>query len=216
MMALFLVLWLSSQDQKIKEAIQRSFRNPPRPLSTGTSGIIPSNESTPPSGKGAAELNLLRKMAQDLTRSLPGTPDSPDEETFRMELLPDGVRVNIFDRTRRPVFARDSAEFTKYGEWVVTTLAWNLARLAGSFQVELEGHTEAGHPPQSEVYGNWELSSDRANSARRKLLEHGVPAAQIRQVTGYADVSPMPDLDPKDDANRRVTVMLKIKPTGQP
>ena len=215
MMALFLVLWLSSQDQKIKEAIQRSFRNPPHPLYTGTSGVIPTNDESTPSAKSAVELNLLRKVAQDLTHSLPGNLDDPGEDTFKMELLPDGVRVNIFDRSRRPVFDPDSAEFTQYGEWVVTTLAWSLARLSGSFQVEVEGHTEAGHPPRNELYGNWELSTDRANSARRKLLEHGVPPGQIRQVTGYADEAPMRDLDPTDEVNRRVTVLLKIKPSAK-
>jgi chemotaxis protein MotB len=216
MMALFLVLWLSSQDQKIKEAIQRSFNTPPRPLSTGASGILPTKEKEDASSKGAAELNLLRRLAQDLTHPNPGSPDTPDDETFKMELLPDGMRVNMFDRSRRPIFARDTAELTKYGEFVVSTLAWNLARLKGSFQVEVEGHTEAGHPPKSEEYSNWELSVDRANTARRKLLEHGVPPGQIRQVSGHADVAPMRDLDPTDEANRRVTVMLKIKPNRQP
>ncbi len=212
MMALFLVLWLSSQDQKIKEAIQRSFRNPPHPLANGNSGILASDEKNLPNAKGAVELNLLRRVAQDLTHASPSGPDTPDSEIFKMELLADGVRVNIFDRSRRPVFAPDTAEFTKYGEWVLTTLAWNLARLSGSFQVEVEGHTEAGHVARNEDYGNWELSTDRANSARRKLLEHGMPAFQIRQVAGFADVAPMADLDPRDEANRRVTVLLKINP----
>ena len=215
MMALFLVLWLSSQDQKIKEAIQRSFRNPPRPLANGNSGILAVDEKNLPTAKGAVELNLLRRVAQDLTHALPGSPDTPDNEIFKMELLADGVRVNIFDRSRRPVFAPDTAEFTKYGEWVLSTLAWNLARLSGSFQVEVEGHTETGHAARNEDYGNWELSADRANSARRKLLEHGVPSFQIRQVAGFADVAPMADMDPKNEANRRVTVFLKVNPPGQ-
>src|SRR6266487_6639939 len=77
--------------------------------------------------------------------------------------------------------------------------------------VELEGHTESGHPPVRADYGDWEISSDRASAARRKLLEHGVAAGQIRRVAGYGDTVPMPEAKPEDESNRRITVMLKLR-----
>lgn len=220
MMALFLVLWLASQDQKIKEAIQRSFRNPLQPLTLEGGGILPNKDPQPVfrdsqnfNPSAVVELSVLRRIFQDLNKDLPTNPDAPEENSMKLELIPDGVRVNIFDRSKRPIFDAESAEFTRYGEWVITSLAWSIGRYARAFQVELEGHTEAGHPPRNDTYTKWELSSDRANSARRKLLEHGIPEAQIRKVAGFGDVNPMKDTDPRDEANRRVTVILKVKPT---
>ena len=60
-------------------------------------------------------------------------------------------------------------------------------------------------------YGDWELSADRANAVRRKLLEHGVTGSQVRKVAGYGATVPMPNVDMADEMNRRVTVLLNIK-----
>ena len=59
--------------------------------------------------------------------------------------------------------------------------------------------------------GTWELSTERANAARRKVIEGGVNNAQICKVSGFADTVPMPDTLPADESNRRVTVLVKIK-----
>ena len=77
--------------------------------------------------------------------------------------------------------------------------------------MELEGHTESGHAAPRPEYGDWEISSDRAGAARRKLIEHGVAAGQIRKVAGYGDTVPMTQTSPEDEINRRITVMLKVR-----
>src|SRR5271155_2656333 len=78
MMALFMVLWLTSQDAKIKEAVQRAFRNPFSSVTKESTGIIPSKDKaqmvTASSGNfdsaSAVELSMLRRVNQDLVRSL--------------------------------------------------------------------------------------------------------------------------------------------------
>jgi chemotaxis protein MotB len=223
MMALFLVLWLTSQDSKIKEAVERSFKNPFASLTKESTGIIPNKESQAIKASqgnfdssSAVELNMLRRIAQDLMKNLASNPDQPDETPAQLEILPDGLRISIFDRARRPVFEPDSAQFTPYGNWVFSTLAWEVARYTNSFQVELEGHTEKGHEVRKPDYGNWEISADRANSARRKLLDHGVTERQIRKVAGFADTQPMPDRPALDESNRRVAILLKIQNEKKP
>jgi chemotaxis protein MotB len=218
MMALFLVLWLASQDVKIKEAVARSFKNPFASLTKESTGIIPNKDTQAMRSKegnfdsaSAVDLNMLRKLAEDLIKSLTSNPDEPDETPAQLEITPDGMRISVFDRAKRPIFEPDSAQFTPYGNWVFSTLAWQVARYTNAFQVELEGHTEKGHQPLKVDYGNWEISADRANSARRKLLDNGVGEKQIRKVAGYADTQPMPDRLPADESNRRVAVLLKIK-----
>ena len=218
MMALFLVLWLSSQDQKIKQAVERAFRNPFASVTKDSTGIIPSKDaqavkSTSGNFDSASviELNMLRKLAQDLVRTLQSNPENPDD-ALKVEMLPDGMRISIFDRNRKPVFEPESALFTPYGSWVLTTLAWEISRFHDAFNVEIEGHTESGHTPKRPEYGDWELSADRANAARRKLQEHDVEEAQIRRVAAYGATMPIAELKPEDESNRRVTVLLKIKP----
>ncbi len=216
MMALFLVLWLTAQDEKIKEAVERAFKNPFASITKENVGIIPNKENQAVRDKSgnfdsssAVELQMLRRLNEDLIKSLKPEDEDPKTKPVELDLSPDGLRISIFDRSRRPIFEPQSVKFTQYGEWVFTTLAWEVSRYKG-FTVELEGHTEAGHPPLREDYDNWELSADRANSSRRKLIDHGVAAEQVRKVAGYSDTMPMAGLAPSDEANRRVTVMLKI------
>lgn len=221
MMALFLVLWLTAQDEKIKEAVERSFRNPFASVTKESTGIIPSQEKSqqavkstkgPSSSASMVELNMLRRINQDLVKSLQGAPEEDGmQKSVELELTPEGLRISVFDRARRPVFTADSAAFTDYGKWVFSTLAWDISRYT-SFQIELEGHTEAGHQFKRDNYDSWELTADRANAARRLLLQHGVHGAQIRKVAGYSDIMPMPGKEPADESNRRVTVMLKVRP----
>ena len=218
MMALFLVLWLTSQDEKIKEAVQRSFRNPFISLTKESTGIVPNKDAQAMKAQSgnfdsssAVELNMLRRMAEDLIKTLQSNPETPEESPVKVEMTPDGMRISVFDRNRKPIFQPDSADFTNYGGWVFSTLAWEIARFTNSFKVELEGHTELGHQPRSKLYGSWELSADRANSARRKLVQFDVTPTQIRKVAGFADTMPLSDAPPQDESNRRVAVLLRIK-----
>ncbi len=217
MMALFMVLWLTSQDQRIKDAVQRAFRNPFSSVTKESVGIIPSKEmqavkSTTGNfdSASAVELSMLRRINQDLLKSLQTDPDAKDEGSVKLDLTPEGLCINVFDRGHKPIFEPQSTKFTPYGDWVFSTLAWEISRYT-SFSIELEGHTESGHPPVREDYGDWEISSDRANAVRRKLIEHGVPTQQIKKVAGYGDTIPMPNQDPGDDINRRVTVLLNVR-----
>jgi chemotaxis protein MotB len=218
MMALFLVLWLTAQDQKLKEAVERAFRHPFMSLTKESAGIVPNpqkNVGRGSSGKhddgtaSAGEISMLRRLQADLAKSLK-EPEA-QEETVQFQLTPEGLRINIFDRGRRPSFEPDTAKLTEYGAWVLSTLAWEIARYPG-FAVDLEGHTERGRQPVSPQYGTWELSADRANAGRRKLLEHGVRTTQVRKVAGFADTVPMPDHKPEDPTNRRLSLLLRVNP----
>jgi chemotaxis protein MotB len=223
MMALFLVLWLTAQDERIKEAVERAFRHPfssPLPVNVG---IISPNglETQNVEKKGGnadssavVELAFLRTLAQELLRLLPMEQD-PNERTVELETTSDGIRLSIFDRSRKPVFQPQSTEFTPYGDWVLSTLAWPISTYT-NLAIEVEGHTERDHLETRAHYGNWELSADRANAARRKLIEHGVGDTHINKVAGFADTLPLPNHSPEDEVNRRVTVVLKLRSDQPP
>lgn len=217
MMALFLVLWLTAQDTKIKEAVARAFRNPFSAVTKESTGIIP-NQGKDASATykqqgnfqsvSAVEMETMRRISDDLSRILKQQDEL--EQSIQIDVTGDGLRINVFDRSHKPVFEADSDVFTKYGAWVFSTLAWEIARYR-SFKVELEGHTEANSETGREAHSKWELSAERANSARRKLVQDGVQPAQVYKVSGFADTVPMPTLPPTAEANRRVTVLLKLK-----
>ena len=215
MMALFLLLWLTAQDKKIKEAVERAFRNPFSAVNKESTGIIPSKDTSAQNkSKGnfdsvtAIEMQMLRKVTEDIAKMLAQSQEL--EQSVQMELTPDGVRINVFDHSEKPVFEPGTDKFTPYGDWVFSTLAWEIARYQ-TFRIELEGHTESQPDAGPEAVNKWDLSTERANAARRKLVASGVLSAQVFKVSGFADTQPMPGLSPTNDSNRRVTVMLKVE-----
>lgn len=220
MMALFLVLWLTAQDTKIKEAIERSFKNPFASLTKESVGIIPNKEAQAImkehgayDSPSAVQMELLRRVTDDLAKLLQN--EQEDKPPVRIDMTSEGLRINVFDRARRPVFEPNSIEFTPYGSWVFSTMAWVIARYR-TFIIELEGHTETGSAFLRPEYTGWELSADRANATRRKLMQHGIGAEQIYKIAGLGDTQPMDGTAATDEVNRRVTVMLRIPASGRP
>ncbi|HWD93782.1 MAG TPA: flagellar motor protein MotB [Verrucomicrobiae bacterium] len=215
MMALFLCLWLTAQDTKIKDAVERAFRNPFSSVTKESTGIIPNKEASATykqAGKfdsvSAVEMETMRHVSDDLTRLLQKQDEV--ESSVQIDLTSDGLRINIFDRSNRPIFETGNDTFTPYGAWVFSTLAWEISRYK-TFKIELEGHTESNVETGHEAHGKWELSTERANAARRKVVQSGVDDLQICKVSGFADTAPMPAFPPEAEINRRVTVLLKLK-----
>jgi chemotaxis protein MotB len=221
MMALFIVLWLTSQDQRIKDAVARAFAHPFASLTKDSVGLIPStNTLAIKSSEGnfdsasAVELAMLRRINEDFLKALQTDFTEKDDDSVKLEMTPDGITINVFDRSHKPIFEPQSTRFTPYGQWVFSTLAWEIAR-STNFSVELEGHTESGNVPVSNEYGDWEISADRATAVRRRLLESGVLPRQVIKVAGFGDTVPMPEHDSSDEINRRVTVLLNLRPGGK-
>jgi len=76
-------------------------------------------------------------------------------------------------------------------------------------KLSIEGHTDSQPYAPSPAYGNWELSTDRANAARRVMQSHGIRAAQVTQVRGFADQRLRNPNDPLDPSNRRISVIVQ-------
>jgi chemotaxis protein MotB len=214
MMALFLCLWLTSQDQKIKDAVERAFRNPFSSVTKESVGIIASQDMSASyhqqghfQSMSAVEMETMRHLSDDLSRLL---KQDEDVTSVKIDLTPEGLNINIFDRSNKPIFTPDTAKFTDYGAWVFSTLAWEISRYT-TFRIELEGHTESKTEGGSDEHDSWDLSTDRANASRRVLEQNGVLNKQISKVSGFADTIPMTGYSPTDEINRRVTVLLKLQ-----
>ena len=216
MMALFLCLWLTAQDtRKSRTPSNAAFRNPFSSVTKESTGIIPNKDATSSykqagnfQSVSAVEMETMRHVSDDLTKLLQKQNDG--ENSVQIDLTPDGLRINIFDRSHKPIFETGNTKFTQYGDWVFSTLAWEISRYK-TFRIELEGHTESSSQEDSAMLGKWELSTERANAARSKVVQSGVDEVQICKVSGFADTSPMPNTPPDSEINRRVTVLLKLR-----
>ncbi|HEY1790740.1 MAG TPA: flagellar motor protein MotB [Verrucomicrobiae bacterium] len=214
MMALFLCLWLTSQDQKIKDAVERAFRNPFSSVTKESVGIIPSQDANATfqqqghfQSVSAVEMETMRHLSDDLSRLL---KQDENVTSVKIDLTPEGLNINIFDRSQKPIFNPGTPTFTDYGSWIFSTLAWEIARYT-TFRIELEGHTESKKERGSGARDGWDLSTERANAARRILLQNGVLEKQFSKISGFSDRVPMDGYLPTDEINRRVTVLLKLK-----
>lgn len=215
MMALFMVLWISSQDQKILIATSQYFQNPFRAAMTATSGVLPFNTSQPNQYEGSdkeakrkqIEMTFLNTVASEFYRLLNLDKDIT-RKPLDIEVTTDGLRITLFDRARQPLFVGDTAELTEWGTFVMQNLSWTIDR--HQFRVTIDGHTRSNLNLERPEYTPWELSADRANSARRALVHYAVEPALIERVTGFADTRPIPGEPPESDSNHRVTLSLSL------
>ena len=95
------------------------------------------------------------------------------------------------------------------GKDLLGTLAVEIGKLPN--KVTMEGHTDSKPFNGRADYSNWELSSDRANAARRWMHDHGMQDDQVTQVRGFADQSPREATKPEDPSNRRVTLIIQYQ-----
>lgn len=220
MMALFMVLWISSQDQKILIATSQYFQNPFNSPLNANSGVMPFNSNKTSQSSGQEEgtekeaernkqiqLTFLNSVAADFYRLL-HLDETLDQKPIDVQVTTDGLRVTLFDRSSRALFDGDSAKFTEWGTFVLQCLAWTIDR--HHFRVTIDGHTRAALDLKRVDYSPWELSADRANAARRALVHYAVEDGQIERVTGYAGTRPFPDEAPDSEANQRITLNLTL------
>jgi len=226
MMALFMVLWISAQDKKILIATSKYFQNPFSSPMEDHSGIMPFNKENQqqqssegkknddsagkekPSDKDKQiQLSFLNSVAADFYRLL-HLDENLDQKPIDVQVTSDGLRLTLFDRAKHPLFEGDSTELTEWGKFVLQSIAWTIDR--HQFRVTIDGHTKSGLELNKEGYTAWELSSDRANAARRLLVYYAVDASLIERVTGYADTKPLPQEPPTSDANQRITLSLTL------
>ncbi len=220
MMALFMVLWICAQDKKILLATSRYFQSPFNSPMDATSGILPFDSNKPPSnsdssggendGSGQSssaevDLQFLNSLAKDFYRLI-NLDENLSDRPIDIQVTSDGLRIILYDRSKRPLFKDGTAEFTEWGSFMMQSLAWMIDR--HKMMVVIEGHTRKNAPLLKLDYGPWELSADRANAARRSLTHYAIEEKLIERITGYADTRPMPKTPPEDEGNQRVTISL--------
>jgi chemotaxis protein MotB len=154
------------------------------------------------------ERALFERAAAELRWLVREDPDLADlARQLVVEQVPEGLRIQILDAERQPMFASGRAVLLDRARLLVQKVAQVAARLPHGLSVS--GHTDAApFRGGNGERGNWELSADRANAVRRMLLEGGVAEARLQSVAGHADRTPLLPAEPFAAANRRVSVTL--------
>jgi chemotaxis protein MotB len=106
-------------------------------------------------------------------------------------------------------FELGSAHPTGALKELLQVLAQEVGKLPN--KVSIEGHTDSKPYSQSKTYDNWDLSTDRANEARRLMQEEGVRPDQISQVRGFADQRLRLAQQPEDPSNRRISLIIQYQ-----
>ena len=217
LMALFMVLWISGQNIEIRKATSKFFQDPYNAFPERSSGMMTAqvagarNDESHTDPTAPANMGFLQAIAKEMYR-LVNVEEKDAEKSIDIQITSDGLRINLFNRAGKPIFARNSTDLTPWGRFIVQNLAWLVDRY--QFKVFIDGHTPAGRDPIRKDYGSWEISADRANSARRALELYAVEPRLIERVTGYGDTVPLPELAPESDANDRLTISLSARQTS--
>jgi chemotaxis protein MotB len=221
MMALFIVLWIVGQNDAVKAGVAQYFKNPTvlpgsktTSLAPGGAGILPeaAREATSEANEqnGSDEDKALRAAAakiKELTEKGGGFEDL--REQIRIEITAEGLRIELTERDGLPFFELGGAVLIHPLKPLLEKLHAILASLPNALAIE--GHTDSRRYSQKRNYSNWELSVDRANSARRVLEAAGLPAERMDRVVGHADRLLLVPDNPLHASNRRITLLVRRK-----
>jgi len=218
MMAFFLVMWLVSQSDIVKENVGGYFRDPVGFSKTAQAGILKTDGGTKP--VVGSDMALLRRKLEEAVRaSLTRTGDKIREAVdhdqslellkgqVEIEMTDEGLRISLIESSETHFFKRGSDQLEPQAEKLVRVIGRQLSQLPN--HIIIEGHTDAVRYADSASYTNWELSVDRANSARRIMLAGGLKQNQISEVRGFADRQLRVKLEPTNPRNRRVTITVQ-------
>lgn len=203
MMAFFMVLWLLSSSEQVQKAVGGYFSDPEG------SGKQMGTESA---GAGGDSVSVstkdMEKLKEKLERTMKEMPQFQKvKNQVKMIVTGEGLRIELLESDVGTFFKSGSPVPTERAMAVLGKLAQEIGNLPN--KIFIEGHTDA--QPFSGEYSNWELSTDRANTARRIVQAYGVRPDQVAQIRGFADQSLRAAKTPEDPSNRRVSVIIQYQ-----
>jgi chemotaxis protein MotB len=128
-------------------------------------------------------------------------------KNIEMTVTAEGLRIELLESEKGTFFDSGSSALNKSGQEMLVLLAEELGKVPN--HISIEGHTDAKPFAEKANYSNWELSSDRANAARRLMQQSGIRADQVSQVRGFADQRLRNPKDPLEASNRRISIIVE-------
>ena len=202
MMALFIVLWLMNASKQVQEAVGGYFKDP-----RGTAKVVGTNKN----GAGdyvALKKEDMQKLKEELLQSIHHLdPLNKLKDQIEITITQEGLRIELMESAKGTFFELGSTQPTPALKELLQVLAQELGKLPN--KISIEGHTDAKPFSGTRAYDNWDLSSERANEARRMMQAEGVRQDQISQVRGFADQRLRLPQQPEDPSNRRISLIVQ-------
>jgi chemotaxis protein MotB len=152
------------------------------------------------------EEERFKKAETELRQAIQDSPDLKElSENLLIEQTPEGMRIQIIDKSKKEMFPLGSAEMYDYTQKLLEQVGKVMMKLPN--QIEITGHTDA-RPYKNKNNSNWELSSKRANASRRVLDNTGIEPKRIEVVSGKADKDLLVPDEPESPMNRRISLTL--------
>jgi chemotaxis protein MotB len=221
MMAFFLVMWIMGLDTGTKNMVQGYFSNPVGFQRAYSGGMNPTSQGDSPQNLGLRRAVLMsrqwqkerfesaaRRIEERIDAEVDGRPGLNLQAAVEVVVTEEGLRIELMEAAEQGVFfSRSSARPEPILGRLLEIIGPELSLLPNL--VVLEGHTDAvPFRAGRRDYGNWELSVDRANAARRILEGAGLSTERVVEVRGYADRNPRVYADPSHASNRRITILM--------
>lgn len=204
MMALFIVLWLLNSSERIRKAISAYFQDP-----SGT-GQHSGSATTGTGETVSVNKDNMDSLKDQLEQALKKSPEFEKLKDYvQMSVTGEGLRVELLESEKGLFFESASPAPTGAGRELLRRLAEQLRALPNDLLIE--GHTDSRPFGGRADYSNWELSSDRANAARRLMEAAGLRSGQVIQVRGFADHNPRDPDHPDAASNRRISVIVRYQ-----
>jgi chemotaxis protein MotB len=201
MMALFIVLWLLTSSDQVKKAVGGYFQDPKgygKQVGTTIAGT----------GESMATKLDMSQIRQKLEEAMKKAPEFQSlKDHVVVTVTGEGLRIELMETEQGMFFDSGSLHPSQFGNDLLIRLAHELGRLPN--RIMIEGHTDATPFGSDQAYSNWELSTDRANSARQVMQQNGLRTDQVSEIRGYADQRPRDATNPLDPSNRRISVIVK-------
>jgi chemotaxis protein MotB len=217
MMALFMLLWILNQDEKVKGEVQQYFNTRFKSVTKMSVGIIPIENADLIEARravfdnaSAIDLQFMRRINDDIIRVFADNPNFIDMKTMRVQMTSEGLLIEFYNDPNRRLFQGPTALLTKYGQTVFDTLSYVLARHK-STRVEVEGHTASDVELDGERVDTWALSTDRALIARHAMDRKAMKSEQFIKVAGFSSSKPLKEYlhDLNHSHHDRVTIMVR-------
>jgi chemotaxis protein MotB len=220
MMAFFLLLWLLSMVAPEKRArISTYFKHFSIFTASGTSFMEKSSQMFNQPGESGQKVpremfgqtaGMNAEQFKEAIRQAVEAKLGDIKDQVMVDVFEGGVRIQLVDKEGKPMFDLGSSQPTPLALRIMQVIGDQVKALPNP--VSIEGHTDS-LAYKSSSYSNWELSTERALSARKELESYGLNPNRLTRVAGYADTVPLIQEDPEDPRNRRISIILLFPET---
>ncbi len=222
MMAFFLLMWLLNATTEEQRKGIADYFNPSIPLAAVSGGgsdalqgdSIFADFTIAKNGTGAdkkapekavkQDISDIDKQVESLNKALAAEKNGLAAH-MQIKMSPEGLVIELTDQREDPLFRSGSASPSPVLSRLTQIVAESFNSIAND--IKIVGHTDSFSFKGNSSYSNWELSTDRANTARRLLSQHGFPLKQISEVSGKSSTEPLSN-DPSSPQNRRISITI--------